>query len=144
MTTAAWDGRTLAADTLGVQSNLKRKTSKVFRLKDGNLFAGCGEYDDVLSAREWLENGGSKPTLKDFSGLLVTPEGCFRVEHSLLRQPIAEPFTAIGSGRDFAIAAMYLGKSAVEAVDIACLYDAWTAGPIESMTLDHPLLRAVG
>jgi hypothetical protein len=132
MTTAAWDGRTLAADTLGVQSNLKRKTSKVFRLKDGNLFAGCGEYDDVLSAREWLENGGS------------TPEGCFRVEHSLLRQPIAEPFTAIGSGRDFAIAAMYLGKSAVEAVDIACLYDAWTAGPIESMTLDHPLLRAVG
>jgi len=44
------------------------------------------------------------------------------------RQPafvrIEDPFFAWGSGRDFALAAMYLGKSAGEAVEIACFFDA--------------------
>jgi hypothetical protein len=144
MTTAAWDGKTLAADTLGLGGNLKRAVQKVFRLKGGELFAGSGEYDDVLSAKEWLESGGTKPTLKDFTGLLVTADGAFKLELALHRMPIAEPFFAIGSGRDFAITAMHLGKSAAEGVALAAIYDAWTGGTIDTMTLDEPLLRAVG
>lgn len=144
MTTAAWDGRTLSADTQSVNGNLKRRVQKIFRLKDGSLFAGCGEYDDCLAAKDWLENGGAKPALKDFSALIVTPDGAFRLETHLIRHPIAEPFFAIGSGRDFAIMAMHLGKTSAESVALTSVYDAWTGGPIESMTLDEPLLRAVG
>lgn len=142
MTTVAWDGRTLAADTISVNQNLKRRVQKIFRLRDGSLFGGCGEYDDVLAAREWFESGGNKPTLKDFAALLVTESGAFRIESHLIRHPIAEGFFAIGSGRDFAIMAMHLGKTAEEAVSLASVYDAWTSGPIEVMTLEPPL-RAV-
>ena len=49
---------------------------------------------------------------------------------------------AIGSGREYAIAAMYLGKNAVEAVDVACALDGGCGGGIDSLLhwpRRHPL-----
>lgn len=41
---------------------------------------------------------------------------------------------AIGSGRDFAMAAMHLGKSAVEAVEVACALDSGCGNGIDALT----------
>lgn len=46
-----------------------------------------------------------------------------------------ESFTAIGSGRDFALAAMHLGKSARQAVEIATELDLFTGGNVREATV---------
>ena len=43
---------------------------------------------------------------------------------------------AIGSGRDFALAAMHLGKTAVEAVEVACHFDSGCGNGIDTLTLN--------
>lgn len=136
MTTIAWDGKTLAGDTVGISACMRRRVQKIFRLSSGDLFGAAGEYDEALLAKEWLEDQSkSKPTLKDFSGLLITEDGAFKLESALIRMPILEPFHAIGSGRDFAIMAMHLGKTAREAVELTLIYDAYSGGPVETLEL---------
>ena len=85
----------------------------------------------------WLE-GGEKPTVKDFAAMLIGPnKQCYRLEDKLVAFQVESSFHAVGSGRDFAIAAMHLGKTAREAVELACLYDIYTGGPITEITLDE-------
>ena len=47
---------------------------------------------------------------------------------------LEDEFVAIGSGRDFALAAMHLGQSAVEAVGLACRLDANCGLGVDEMT----------
>jgi hypothetical protein len=144
VTTIAWDGKTLAADSMSVAGmGLKRVVPKIFRLANGWLFGGSGEYQEVLLVRDWL-NGGEKPgKLDDFGGLLVKgPKEVFRIESKCVLMPIEDAFHACGSGRDFALAAMHLGRSAREAVEVALVFDAYSGGTVEELTL-APQLRAV-
>lgn len=46
-----------------------------------------------------------------------------------------EGYTAIGSGQRFAVAAMHLGKSAKQAVEVASDLDLFTGGAIKGMTV---------
>ena len=43
---------------------------------------------------------------------------------------------AIGSGRDFALAAMYLGKTAAQAVEVACVFDSGCGNGVDAMALE--------
>lgn len=137
MTTVAYDGRTLAGDTQANSAGMRRTVKKLFRLNDGRLFGGSGDYENCLLARDWLNDGGPKPTLTDdFTGLVIETDGrCMRYEHKLCPSPIAEKFTALGSGRDFAIAAMHMGQSAREAVKLASIYDIGTGPEVECLEL---------
>lgn len=133
MTTIAWDGKTLAADTRGTAGGMPWQTIKASRLKDGRLYGGSGALEDVEAVRTWLETGGDKPAVKDFVAILIEDGQCFRLEDKLIKMPVKSPFHAIGSGRDYAIAAMHLGKTAREAVELACLYDVYTAAPVTEL-----------
>ena len=138
MTTIAWDGRTLAADSLGVLGDsLKVVSHKLMCFPDGRLLGCCGRMSDKMLVCEWLLHGGEKPLLDDsFAAILVEPTGqAFRLEESLVFITMHEPFHACGSGRDFAIAAMALGKTACEAVALAMQFDPWTGGAVEWLTL---------
>lgn len=133
MTTIAWDGRVLAADSLLTACGNRAKAKKVFRLKDGSLYGGCGDYQIVLAVKAWL-NGGEKPKLDDnadFHCLLVKSDGVYSLANLLVEMPIMESFAAVGSGQDFALAALHLGKSAKEAVEVACRFDVSTGGEID-------------
>ena len=46
---------------------------------------------------------------------------------------VRERFVADGSGRDFAIAAMALGRTARQAVALAARFDVYTGGGIDSI-----------
>jgi ATP-dependent protease HslVU (ClpYQ) peptidase subunit len=48
---------------------------------------------------------------------------------------ILSPQTAIGTGRDYALAAMHCGSTAAEAVAIAALFDPGTGGGVDTVTL---------
>ena len=137
MTTIAWDGHTLAGDALGViGESLTVWSRKIFCLPDGRLFGGSGRYDQVLAVRDWLETGGEKPRLDAFAGIVIDQHRqCYRLEEALICMPIVEPFHAVGSGRDFAIAAMALGEDAIAAIALAARFDLYTGNGIHILHL---------
>jgi hypothetical protein len=132
MTTVAYDGQTLATDRQSCGS-YKTRSKKMWRLSNGDLFAGAGVIEQILAVRAWLEEGGAKPDgLVEFVGILVDQNGrAYRLEEKLIRDPILEHHHAVGSGAPFAITAMHLGKSAREAVLIAARFDPRTGGGVD-------------
>lgn len=73
---------------------------------------------------------------EDFDCLIITPRGVFVANRMCRPIKLEDEFISVGSGRKAAIAAMMCGKSAVEAVEIACRVDPYTSGPVVSMSLD--------
>lgn len=134
MTTIAFDGTTLAADTKNCVGGMPFPSTKAFRLKDGRLFGGSGCAEDCVAVKEWLD-GGDKPTVKEFAALLIEGEQVYRLEDRLIKIPVEARFHAVGSGRDYAMAAMHLGKTAREAIEIASLYDIYTGAPITELRI---------
>jgi len=125
MTTIAWDGQILAADTLGTGSAFNRRIEKIHCLKNGVYFAGAGDSQDILIAADWLNNSKKdKPDLNDnFVGILIDCGVCYRVESKLVKMPVKEKHHSVGSGACYAITAMYLGQGAIEAVQTASIFD---------------------
>lgn len=136
MTTCAWDGKSLAADSRAVTGGFCYRVCKASKLKDGRLYAGSGSAEECEAVRIWLESGGDKPTVKDFVGMVIGADGSiWRLEDKIVQFQVHEKFHAIGSGRDYAIAAMHMGKSAREAVQLASIYDVYTGGPVTEVSL---------
>lgn len=137
MTTIAWDGKTLAGDTFADRGGLKYHVeAKVFDIPEvGVLFGGAGNLRDVLAVRDWLAKKIEKPTVSDFAGIIVRAGSVGLMEDSLAELPLPFPKFAVGSGRDFAIAAMRLGSTAREAVELACEFDTFSAAPIVTVEL---------
>lgn len=129
MTVVAWDGRTLAADRRSNSNGLIGTVTKVRRIGP-LLCAGCGEYSAILAMLEWIENGRVTADLpaaqnsKDDWACMLVIDGAriLKYDRGHLPMHLEVPFYAVGTGRDFAIAAMHLGKSASEAVEIASLF----------------------
>lgn len=127
MTVIAWDGTTLAADKLANNGGLIMKVTKLFKVR-GCLVGGTGDFDRVMEVIAWFAAGAEPSKLppfqrsnEDWTGLLVIEpdKTILKYERSTVPHKIESPFWAIGSGRDFAMAAMHLGKSACEAVEVA-------------------------
>lgn len=137
MTTIAFDGKTLAADRRALNSGLVRTTTKIKRF--GNLLAGAsGDLSATIEALEWVRTGRSPedwPAIQrgeDYAALLVIDAGRILLyEKSPHPAEFNDSIFAIGSGRDFALAAMYLWKSAREAIEIASVFDCGTGNGVD-------------
>jgi ATP-dependent protease HslVU (ClpYQ) peptidase subunit len=128
---------TLAADRQSY-GTYKTRSRKLWRLRNGILFAGAGVIEQILAVRDWLEDETqTKPDgLSEFTGILIDPNGtAFRLEEKCIRDPILERFHAVGSGAPFAVTAMWLGKTAREAVLIAARFDPRTGGGVDTLIL---------
>jgi hypothetical protein len=153
MTTIAWDGTTLASDSLGDQNGLRMVITKLHRgvLADGTPFimGAAGESSWANMTHAWIKSlslpdmghatyphqVNEGPERNDPQVILVLGKhGTFyKVGKCLTR--LESQFHAVGSGRDFAIAAMHLGKSAEEAVAVAIKFDCYSGGEIRTMRL---------
>ncbi|MCA7945571.1 hypothetical protein [Burkholderia vietnamiensis] len=143
MTVVAWDGKTLAADKRGDAGGLQRTTTKIFRF-DGGLFGSAGSASRGAELFAWICAGANPDTVPAFqlsleeyqSAMVVRSDGTvwlygcsghpFRME---------DQFHAIGSGRDFAIAAMHLGRTAAQAVEVATLFETGCGNGIDTLEL---------
>ena len=142
MTTIAFKAGVLAGDSLATD-NQKWKCTKVHRLKTeaGRLLVGyCGEVYAAHVFMDWLKDteNSRKPEIssEDFEAIVVSESGCVTLWNQSLSPWRPEgDFFAIGSGALAAMAAMECGKSAVQAVKIACKYDPFTGGPVRSLKL---------
>lgn len=142
MTVIAWDGKTLAADRRACLGNMHRSIHKLHRVGEA-LAASAGDSDAAQELIAWLSAGADPekfpPSQRDkdnwASLLLVWPDGSlWRYERTPYPAKFPPQQFAIGSGRDFALAAMWCGKSAAEAVDVACRFDSSCGNGVDTLT----------
>lgn len=128
MTVIAWDGKTIAADKQSTNGGMKILTNKLVRLDNGTVLASTGSTDSGRALIDWyIRSDGKKDEWpkcqqdKDRWAYLVvaTPKGVHWYEQECVLIPVVGPFQAWGSGQDFAMAAMAMGATAKEAVELA-------------------------
>jgi hypothetical protein len=143
MTTIAYDGRTMVADTLvtdgwGMKELVRNKIWANVKL----LVGAAGDHGDI---HRWMAanlhdetnighllNVGYPSYSKndnDPSIIVVNrTNGAVYRHTSGVFVRVSRPFHAVGSGRDYALAAMHLGHDALEAVRAAAEFDVHTGG----------------
>jgi ATP-dependent protease HslVU (ClpYQ) peptidase subunit len=145
MTVIAWDGKTLAADKRAESCGMKRSRTKIFRLATGQLMGYSGDTCVGLAMKDWIESGclpesfpAAQAAQDHGNCILITREGVVVYDNTRFALPVSESFCAFGSGRDYAVAAMHLGKSSREAVEIASMFDVYCGDGVDELTLDAP------
>lgn len=135
----------MAGDKMASAENTKHgRITKVFKI-NGSLIGFSGASDVAAAILRWFEGGCSDddwPELQyentDCNVLVVSPDGVVKVYE---RYPIPivmeQDFHAIGSGRDFALAALHLGHDPVTAVRVASELDSYTGGGIDVVSLGN-------
>lgn len=124
----------IAADSKCSSDNSFCSVWKLRNWKDGPIGA-AGDWGHILKFFEALETNGEIDSEWDIEVLQLQPNGLYIYEASLKPYPIKDKFYAVGSGAAYALAAMALGKSPREAVEIAAKFDPGTGGEIDVITL---------
>lgn len=140
----AYDGTTLAADKLSLYGNVRNIVTKIHRMGTGELVGCAGELTFCLALIEWVRGGRKAadfPTRAsdkdDWQPLLVieldgTPSFYERTPYPIRNE---QRCIAYGSGKEFAITAMHLGKTAREAVEVAIELDVMCGGGVDTLEL---------
>lgn len=143
MTCIAWDGKTLAADKRATNAGVAYAVTKIHRLPDGLVaFSGDGAHaSELLNWFFGARNPETYPRRDEDTGagaLQISQRGQIFLYSPACAFPerIESTIFARGSGRDFALAAMHLGKTAREAVEVACAFDVYCGNGIDTLTLE--------
>lgn len=136
MTTIAWDGVTLAADTQVTNNNVRGLYHKIHALPSGDVVAGCGLTAEVLEGVDWLIAGeeGEPPELCESTLIRLNADGRCWIYIGKMKKIPAQSVDAWGSGGDFALAALTLGKTAKEAVIFASDFCVYTNNKVDTVT----------
>lgn len=142
----------MAADTLLSAHNAQNRVQKLFRLPDGGVAGGCGNWLNAYSCLKWLADGGDPcgpdalrrekdhlPSVADATVLIARPDGSlWTLEDDFPATPLMDRVAAVGCGSDAALMAMALGKTAVEAVRLVVRQDLLCADPVQGMEVEQP------
>lgn len=141
MTVIAYRDGLLAADTLMATNDRKGYTQKLFR-HNWESIAVCGDFARALEMLEWYKAGAdlekfpAKRDDQDFARLIVVCTKGLRVyENGPCAMWHSESFIAYGSGADFAMGAMYMGATAVEACEAAIKWCTSCGGEIQTLKI---------
>lgn len=141
MTVIAWDGTTLAADKRMSFYGLTTPVTKIFRAADGSLLGFSGTAGHVGRYRAWFDAGAVPDAYPAQDGehtvkmMAVRPGGRIELyERSGYPMIVESPTFVLGSGQDYAAAAMYLGCDAVRAVDVAIALNSDCGNGVDTLT----------
>jgi len=143
MTTIAARFSTLeiASDSQVSGDDIKYNVQKL-RVGSQSVYGACGDWDDVLGALTALESGkGELDDDCDVEIIELRMDGIWVYEGTIIPAKIKDDFYAIGTGSAYAMAAMYLGMSPKQAIEIAAKFDPATGGPIDSYVLSDELFQ---
>lgn len=144
MTTAAFDGTYMAADSKATDGwgLIELNIRKIVEL-DYILIGGAGESGQIQqwtrkltkdqSMDELLRDGYPAFDKDKNDPSLVVVDRLTRMVYrhvSGLFMPCSRRYHAVGSGRDYALAAMALGRTAQQAVELASTFDNGTGGEV--------------
>lgn len=142
MTVIAWDGKTLAADKRMSFGNSFVTTTKISRATGGLIYGYAGDSALGREMGKWVRDGRNPETFpteartKPGGLIVISPTGAINYyTSSPVAMLIEEPYFTIGSGADYATAALYLGKTASEAVAIASVLDPNCGNGIDTLEL---------
>ena len=124
MTTIVYRDGTLAADTRMIQGTaIIGNISKIVRRH--------------AAAQRWFLDGeeGDPPVEDETKALVIDPRGKVEMFEADGTIEWRAPYLAIGSGKEFALGAMFMGATAQEAVRAAMQFDPYSGGRV--MTLTH-------
>lgn len=157
MTTIACKDRTMACDSCWTDSNWLVGTSrnKIIKLKSGALLGEAGDNDTraVVKLLQGVKNFGQLPTARelaecavDYTAIILFPSGEM-AQISIERHaessmsyvanawPVNRGMSSVGTGAAVAIGAMASGKTASQAVAIACSWDPNSKMPVHEEAL---------
>ena len=126
----------IAGDTLIACDTMRwSHTKKVAKSPDGYLMGAAG---DMIFVRKFIDWGMMEdreeynpPVDKHSAGVLVTPQKeILLYEGTTNPTKILSDYICLGSGSAVALGAIYMGASAVEAVNAAIKYDGACEGPV--------------
>lgn len=144
MTIVAWDGKTLAADKRAVFVGYGGGTVTKIHRWPGGLCAFAGDFDIGVQMVEWLRAGCDPDAFPKRQAdenaatfMVIANDGrVARYERTPVPLPFENKVHAMGSGRDYALAAMYLGHDARRAVEVACALDNCCGNGIDALELE--------
>lgn len=142
MTVIAWDGKTLAADKASSNNGHLSTTTKIYRVP-GGVVGFSGDADKATDLLQWFRNGRDATKYPDTQkdggadALFIDDTGkVYKFDKSAHPARCEDAFSAMGSGRDYALAAMHLGHGAMKAVEVACALDCYCGKGIDSLELE--------
>jgi len=137
LSTIAYKDGVMAADTLITGNDMRcGSVTKIAKGKQG-IGGSAGSIDDNKKFRDWIERGGEHPKYDGIDGLYVTHSGKMHYLGSTGEMvPFTGKFSAVGSGEKYAMAAMEMGATAKQAVEIAKKFDCHTGGRVQEVCLD--------
>lgn len=127
----------IAADSMCSGEGGYYSVCKLRQWKEG-VAGAAGDWVQILKFFNSIEHGGDLDSDCDIECMELRADGIWIYESTIIPARIKEPFYAIGTGSAYALAAMHLGKSPKEAVEIAALFDPATRGPIDVMKTGEP------
>lgn len=166
MTTIAFDGKTLACDSCWTYGGtVDTLTTKITRLASGGLLGCAGQNDSrvLIHLLDKVKTPAQIPSYEaimairgDILGLLILPKGrVYKIATTIVAPEqwnegmddfgmweITGEFAAVGSGGDMALVAMECGKSARDAVRVACKFDPNSRLPMHAIDLEAPAPRS--
>lgn len=151
MTTIAYSRKfgIMAGDKLAsVGDNRHAVVTKVFKI-DGALIGFSGSLDVSMAILRWFKNGRKEEDWPDLqyeqrecSVLVVEKDGVVKMyERYPVGMVMEHDIHAIGSGKDFALAALHLGHDPVKAIEVATALDGYTGNGIDVVYLDEGKLQ---
>lgn len=144
MTVVAWDGKTLACDKQSTRGEKIGTRTKMSSMDNGDVVVSVGSIDRSLSMVLWYSSGAKRTDFPVFQGtddwvnLIVLSGGkVFEYQQEPVGIPCEDPYMAWGSGADFALGAMAVGATAVEAVLAASKHSTTCGMGVDSFTVDE-------
>lgn len=152
MTTIVWDGanRILASDSREVwDEHLIAKTQKIYELNRKNCWlatAGSSEMgmlavhtlNKTINTKEAVFHTSLDVRFKNFNGILIYDCVPYVLLSRFIPLYIHDKFYALGTGGSYALAAMHMGKNAIEAVKFASKFDCHTDEEVQHINVPEP------
>ena len=139
MTTIAVSEFEIAWDSQVTKGNVKASVAvdKVV-VVDNKIYACCGDADCCEALPKWHAAGAKTKKIPegDWEMLVISERGIKHYTDSMPTGMTSPVPTAIGSGGDFALTALRMGKSAAEAVSVAIGMDIFSGPPVKVLRFD--------
>lgn len=144
MTTIAWTGSEVAADTRGVVGDLVQQSPTIKLLeRKGVIYCLTGDFGQCLAVVDWLISGASideAPQFLDEPGfdiLVIEDSDTGHIYSASYHSYPVDPPVTMGTGHHVAIGAIMAGASAYQAVEIACKLDNNSGLPVQRMKVKN-------
>jgi ATP-dependent protease HslVU (ClpYQ) peptidase subunit len=141
MSVIAWDGSVLAADKRVSNAGLRHTCTKIEK-HNNQLYGITGVWDIGAEMREWHKAGAdpekfpAKARDDKATLIVINDAGVHVYDAGPFPMRYENKCAAWGSGRDFAEAAMFMGKTAFIAVEIACHFAIDCGDGVDTLQLD--------